>query len=81
MDQRELNRIASMNRDAAKLVGPDKTQELFEAMDEINQKAIEEVRTVTIRRPRPSQPGRLRNKPCPCGSGIKFKKCCMNKEI
>jgi len=21
----------------------------------------------------------LRNKPCPCGSGIKFKKCCWNK--
>lgn len=20
----------------------------------------------------------LRNKPCPCGSGIKFKKCCWN---
>ena len=20
-----------------------------------------------------------RNAPCPCGSGIKFKKCCMNK--
>ena len=23
----------------------------------------------------------LRNKPCPCGSGIKFKKCCWNKTI
>lgn len=21
----------------------------------------------------------LRNKPCPCGSGIKFKKCCWDK--
>lgn len=21
----------------------------------------------------------LRNKPCPCGSGVKFKKCCWNK--
>lgn len=21
----------------------------------------------------------LRNKPCPCGSGIKFKNCCWNK--
>ena len=20
-----------------------------------------------------------RNKPCPCGSGLKFKKCCLNK--
>ncbi|MFA9615105.1 MAG: SEC-C metal-binding domain-containing protein [Deltaproteobacteria bacterium] len=21
-----------------------------------------------------------RNDPCPCGSGMKFKKCCMNKQ-
>ena len=21
----------------------------------------------------------FRNKPCPCGSGVKFKKCCWNK--
>lgn len=21
--------------------------------------------------------GSMRNKPCPCGSGVKFKKCCM----
>ena len=20
-----------------------------------------------------------RNEPCPCGSGLKYKKCCMNK--
>ena len=24
---------------------------------------------------------RLRNKPCPCGSGVKFKKCCWNKVV
>ena len=23
----------------------------------------------------------LRNKPCPCGSGHKFKKCCWNKTV
>lgn len=22
-----------------------------------------------------------RNKPCPCGSGLKFKNCCLNKEV
>ena len=21
-----------------------------------------------------------RNQPCPCGSGLKYKKCCLNKE-
>ncbi len=23
--------------------------------------------------------GKLRNEPCPCGSGVKFKKCCWSK--
>ena len=23
--------------------------------------------------------GRIRNKSCPCGSGVKFKRCCWNK--
>jgi len=23
--------------------------------------------------------GRMRNQPCPCGSGIKFKRCCWEK--
>ena len=23
----------------------------------------------------------IRNKPCPCGSGVKFKKCCWSKTI
>ncbi len=23
----------------------------------------------------------LRNKPCPCGSGIKFKKCCWSRTV
>lgn len=31
--------------------------------------------TETVRAP--SNP-RLRNKPCPCGSGLKHKKCCLN---
>jgi hypothetical protein len=24
--------------------------------------------------------GSIRNKPCPCGSGKKYKKCCLNKD-
>ncbi|HUO29367.1 MAG TPA: SEC-C metal-binding domain-containing protein [Bryobacteraceae bacterium] len=27
--------------------------------------------------PRPSSPKTGRNQPCPCGSGRKFKRCCM----
>lgn len=26
---------------------------------------------------KPSKPGR--NDPCPCGSGLKYKKCCLKK--
>jgi uncharacterized protein YecA (UPF0149 family) len=30
--------------------------------------------------PRPTRPGRIgRNDPCPCGSGKKFKHCCMRR--
>jgi len=27
-----------------------------------------------------SRPKTGRNEPCPCGSGLKFKKCCLGKE-
>jgi len=30
--------------------------------------------------PRRSGPKVGRNSPCPCGSGKKYKKCCLNKE-
>jgi len=26
-----------------------------------------------------AEPTILRNEPCPCGSGLKYKKCCLNK--
>lgn len=50
------------------------------------ERAIHEQREVVLSVPSkvkvaPSKPGRLRNKPCPCGSGRKFKKCCMDKEL
>jgi len=33
----------------------------------------------TLGRLRIERRGSFRNKPCPCGSGRKFKKCCWNK--
>jgi len=78
MDQRQLNELASMHRDAEKLVGKGKSNELFTEMQRVNLEAAEKGRAVVRR---PSKPGKLRNKPCPCGSGEKFKKCCMDKEI
>ena len=32
-----------------------------------------------VRMDRSERKGWMRNKPCPCGSGKKFKKCCWNK--
>jgi len=31
-------------------------------------------------KPKQAEPKVGRNDPCPCGSGKKFKKCCMNKQ-
>ena len=38
----------------------------------------EELQTV-VRMDRAERKNWMRNKPCPCGSGKKFKKCCWNK--
>ncbi len=46
------------------------------------QAAIAEKERMLARRltPRPARPGRIgRNDPCPCGSGKKFKVCCMRR--
>lgn len=40
----------------------------------------EEVYEFTYTRRR-TQPKIGRNQPCPCGSGKKYKKCCLEKEI
>jgi len=31
--------------------------------------------------PKPKEATAGRNEPCPCGSGLKFKKCCLNPTI
>lgn len=55
--------------------------EANEQMDKIIEKApkglpIEDVPVVAKPGPRPK--GKVgRNDPCPCGSGLKFKKCCL----
>lgn len=51
--------------------GPD-TDRVFGRQRKAVQKAIEGGETVTIREHRNIR----RNDPCPCGSGVKFKKCC-----
>ena len=33
-----------------------------------------------VRLPQTTPPKISRNAPCPCGSGKKYKKCCINKE-
>jgi hypothetical protein len=44
---------------------------------EINSQRIDETTVKAL----PAQSGKVgRNEPCPCGSGKKFKKCCLQKE-
>lgn len=73
----EVNRLINKQREMEAFVGKDRALEL--------EKAIQEQREVLVSVPSkckvsPSKPGRLRNKPCPCGSGLKFKKCCIDKD-
>ena len=56
----------------------------WEAIVGIEQDKPEDIselrRLLTLPEPKRSEPKVGRNDPCPCGSGKKFKKCCMNKE-
>ena len=62
------------------------TEESLEKMEQKEQKKEQEVQkntTVnTVKEPKRRQTPKVgRNDPCPCGSGKKFKKCCMGKGI
>lgn len=72
----EVNRLLNKQREMEAFVGKGNALELEKAIHLQNGK-IEKV-SVKVS---PSKPGRLRNKPCPCGSGRKFKKCCIDKEF
>lgn len=54
-------------------VEPDKSEDLSDLERLIN--------PLAPRRPplQPLNPKTERNQTCPCGSGLKFKKCCLNK--
>ena len=49
----------------------DKTHEFIPVTFE----ELEELKPMT----REQRKGCMRNKPCPCGSGVKFKRCCWSK--
>lgn len=58
----------------------------WQGMEEKVRASEEEYRRLTA--PRPPKTGQVvkskkigRNDPCPCGSGKKYKKCCLNKEV
>lgn len=44
-------------------------------------KITEEEAKVLSKKSKPVRKNYMRNKPCPCGSKKKFKKCCWNKYI
>ena len=50
-------------------IEPDKPEDISEVQ-----------RLMNPLKPKQAEPKVGRNDPCPCGSGKKFKKCCMNKQ-
>lgn len=61
---------------------PDEMREYIEST-RIRRRQIEQMQhRLGYKHPTPQLPARRdvgRNKPCPCGSGMKYKKCCMSK--
>lgn len=57
-------------------------QELASKFEEENQRQLVELSADESERLMPETPakrkGWMRNKPCPCGSGSKFKRCCWS---
>jgi hypothetical protein len=51
------------------------------ALDEMTKGMVTTVRKASNPKSRPqAQPKTGRNDPCPCGTGIKYKKCCLSKQ-
>lgn len=51
----------------------------IEAIPDVVLQSVEEFRTVMRIKERAKRGKIGRNEPCPCGSGKKYKKCCLNK--
>ena len=71
-----------MDTRTGKIIMPEKLKEVFanlpvEEHDYIKIMNIPPTNTQMARKP----PRVGRNDLCPCGSGKKFKKCCLNKEL
>lgn len=63
----------------------DLTEEQFEDMKDLFEKEVTPVSEEQYETLKPmkksERKGYMRNQPCICGSGIKFKKCCWNKHF
>ncbi|MCK4248324.1 MAG: SEC-C domain-containing protein [Candidatus Omnitrophica bacterium] len=56
---------------------PGRFEKLAQQIKLEQQQAQKRIRTVAAQQPDSSKPGKPgRNTPCPCGSGLKYKKCC-----
>jgi uncharacterized protein len=57
------------------------TEDLNEGADQLIAECVESLHAARLALPQPAPAGTVRvsrNDPCPCGSGKKFKKCCLD---
>ena len=66
-----------MNIETGEIISPEMYKELFESGSDKVKKYIPVNIDLTPKQLKRNKIGR--NDPCACGSGIKFKKCCLNK--
>jgi len=63
-------------------IEPDQEEDISEVKYMLNPEAFSKPQRMTKPRIEPvikTEPTIGRNEPCPCGSGLKYKKCCLNK--
>jgi len=84
-EQRMAEIVAICERNNWKFIGgiePDESEDISEVEYLLNPKAFSKkpkMKSSTNSTILKSKQDIGRNEPCPCGSGLKYKKCCMNK--
>lgn len=70
LDMEELRKLSDEQREQGGF-----THESLDQMIPIDQETYDELWPL----PKPVRKNKMRNKPCPCGSEKKFKRCCWSK--
>lgn len=70
-----------MNIETGEIVQPEEFKKMLEELQPVQLKKYKRMDIHPTKIQMSRKPPKVgRNEPCPCGSGNKFKKCCLNKK-